>query len=155
MSDRAVRFVIPLRLQHERKRNVPLREKGGAIKTVRRVDVPEAAEWKAMARIFAIEAMAGRLPFDEPVGVDLLFYRARPKSTRKQVMYPMTRPDRSNYLKLAEDALNGVCYTDDALICDGRTAKLFGDPERVEVRIWPLQDDWPYDRRVKEGEQDV
>ena len=154
MSDRAVRFVIPLRLQQENKRNRPIREKGGKVKFITRVDVPEAAAFKAQARVFAISAMEGRLPFDEPLEVRIRFHRDRPQSARKYDLWPHKRPDLDNYEKLAFDAMEGVVYVDDARICLKHSAKVFVEPdgyERIEVEIEPLQDDWPYDRRVKEG----
>ena len=40
---------------------------------------------------------------------------------------PTTKPDTSNVLKTAEDALNKICYTDDSCIVSHRLGKWFGE----------------------------
>lgn len=151
--DDGVQFVIPLALQAEVKRQVPIRGKGGAVVSTRRVDKPEAAQFKAQARVFAIEAMreAGLPPYDEPVGVVIHFFRAKPKSQRKHDTWPHTRPDLDNYEKLAFDAMQGVCYVDDARICRKVSDKQFVECaalpyEHIHVQIYPLIPGYPYRR---------
>lgn len=155
--DDGVRFVIPLALQAEVKRQVPIRGRGGAVVSTRRVDKPEAAEFKAQARVFAIEAMqaAGLPPYDEPLGVEIVFYRTPPKSRRKHDHWPCTRPDLDNYEKLAFDAMQGVVYVDDARICSKTSEKRWTDCatsaapyEHIEVTVRPLQPGYPYRREA-------
>jgi Holliday junction resolvase RusA-like endonuclease len=70
---------------------------------------------------------------DGPVQLELDVYRTRPgahyradgtlspEGLRRPV--PATKPDLSNYLKLAEDALKGLAFGDDALVVEVRVAK--------------------------------
>jgi Holliday junction resolvase RusA-like endonuclease len=52
--------------------------------------------------------------------------------------YPCKKPDRSNVLKTVEDALEGICYDNDMNIVDGYTKKVYGEPEKVEIIINPV-----------------
>jgi Holliday junction resolvase RusA-like endonuclease len=54
------------------------------------------------------------------------------------VIMPMGRPDWDNYAKLVSDALNGVIYRDDAMICTAHVSKLYAPVERTEITVW-----WP------------
>jgi Holliday junction resolvase RusA-like endonuclease len=153
--ERGISFIIPLQLQAEVKRQVPIRGKGGAVVNTKRVDKPEAAEFKATARVFAMQAMqaAGLDPYDEPVGVEIAFYRQPPKGRRNQDLWPCTRPDLDNYEKLAFDAMQGVVYVDDARICLKQSGKYWTDVidaslphEHIRVRVYPLQPCYPYRR---------
>lgn len=125
-----VRFTVPGSLQHERKRHVRMG------KWQRRVDVPEAADFKTRAGAYALQAMqrAHLRPFDEPVILEATWFRPKPKSWRVFDNLPHVKPDLSNYEKLLEDAMTGIVYRDDALIVDKHTYKRFGQ-ERVEVTV--------------------
>jgi len=48
-----------------------------------------------------------------------------------------TRPDASNIVKLVEDALNGIAFTDDARISDLHVYKRYGDTPGVTVTVRP------------------
>lgn len=48
-----------------------------------------------------------------------------------------TRPDASNIVKLVEDALNGIAFTDDARISDLHVFKRYGDTPGVTVTVRP------------------
>ena len=41
----------------------------------------------------------------------------------------------SNYVKAAEDALNGIVWVDDAQVVAGQQAKAYSDVERVEIVV--------------------
>ena len=58
----------------------------------------------------------GFRPTAKPLNLTVQARRQRPKSTPKRVKYPITRPDASNYLKLIEDALNGLVWLDDSQV---------------------------------------
>ena len=45
------------------------------------------------------------------------------------------KPDCDNIAKCVLDALNGVAYDDDAQVNILITAKLYGDTDKVEVRL--------------------
>lgn len=48
---------------------------------------------------------------------------------------PIKKPDISNYLKLAEDALTGLAYVDDNLITTVVARKFYGETPRIEITI--------------------
>lgn len=69
-------------------------------------------------------------PMTGPLRVDLNFYLPRPKSAKKDVFVPITRPDIDNYVKAVFDAMNEILWKDDSQVVDLRCKKLFaaGDP---------------------------
>lgn len=80
-----------------------------------------------------------------PLGLELTFYRARPKGHhgRRGVLpsapaWPMTRPDVLKLARGVEDALTGVLWHDDAAIVVETLQKRWGEPERVEITVWAL-----------------
>lgn len=48
---------------------------------------------------------------------------------------PTSRPDGDNYLKLVQDALNGVAYKDDSQIVDSRVIKRYSDRPALQVEL--------------------
>lgn len=82
-------------------------------------------------------------PMIDGVGicVHVDFVRAVPASWSKRkradalagFVRPIGRPDLDNCIKSVTDALNGVVYADDALICVASARKLYGEIPRVEV----------------------
>ena len=71
--------------------------------------------------------------FDCEVGI-------KRKPHQKKWQYPKTKPDRSNWLKPIEDALEGIVYTNDSRIVDGRTRKIFADRNYVRIKVTTLID---------------
>jgi Holliday junction resolvase RusA-like endonuclease len=51
---------------------------------------------------------------------------------------PGSRPDLSNILKLCEDAMTSVVFTDDALVCVQYTQKAYGTSPRIVVTVKTL-----------------
>jgi Holliday junction resolvase RusA-like endonuclease len=45
------------------------------------------------------------------------------------------RPDRGNLLKLIEDVLEGVVYSDDCTVADGRVRKVWGERDETVITI--------------------
>ena len=100
---------------------------------------------KALERFF-------EKPIDEAVVVKMRFYLRRPKShygTGKNAgilkpsapRYHAQKPDTSNLIKFAEDALNGILWTDDAIIIEiiGSKAWANNSDPRTEIdvrKIW-------------------
>lgn len=83
---------------------------------------------------------------DTPLAVGMTFYLSRPKGhfgTGRNAgvlkdsaqAFPAKKPDTMKLVRAVEDALSGVLWRDDALIVDSRGVKLYGEPERVEVRV--------------------
>lgn len=98
----------------------------------------------ATLRLAAQEAMAGRLPFDCAVRLDMTaeFGISASWSKRKQAaalageVRPTKRPDLSNILKQIEDAFNAVVFRDDALIVEyGLVRKVYSQTPKLVVTV--------------------
>jgi Holliday junction resolvase RusA-like endonuclease len=81
-------------------------------------------------------------PLQGPLQVTMTFYRTRPKSARKSLLFPVTRPDLSNFQKLVEDSLNNLVWRDDSHIVTALTYKRFADGAgpRTEVLVEEVAD---------------
>jgi Holliday junction resolvase RusA-like endonuclease len=85
-------------------------------------------------------------PFDEPLRIDLLCEVAIPNSwsIKKKnaailgMIRPGTRPDLTNILKLAEDALKQVVWRDDSLVVEQRTRKIYSKQPKLVLTVTPL-----------------
>lgn len=64
---------------------------------------------------------------DEPIGMDLVFVLPRPKSVPKRLgdgrQRHVSRPDVDNLRKAVQDALEGIVYRNDSLVCESQTIK--------------------------------
>lgn len=111
-----------------------------------------AAPWKREVRAAGLEAIdaVSRRMFTGHLAVEMIFYRVRPAghygSGRNRHLlrpsaprWPGTRPDALKLARGCEDALEGVVYRDDAQIVDELLFKRYGEPARVEIRIWELK----------------
>ena len=88
-------------------------------------------------------------PFDQPLRVDVTFFFSRPKShfgTGKNAgvlkesapEWHIAKPDRDNCDKQVLDALKGVFWRDDSIVCSGEIEKKYSTNPRIEVTITPL-----------------
>jgi len=80
------------------------------------------------------DAVAGKFyPFTRgtPLRLEATFYRARPKSTKKSVVFPVSRPDWDNYAKLLMDALEKFAYENDSQIVTAIIKKRFVSAEPI------------------------
>ena len=117
-------------------------------------DNPKAKSWQRDIASAAVEAMTGPLGL-EPVlldcalSLDIRFYFARPrghfgtgrnsdKLKPSAPPYPTVRPDVTKLVRAVEDALTGVLWRDDSLVITQLAAKLYGEPERAVIRIYPI-----------------
>ena len=66
--------------------------------------------------------------------VGVVFFLKRPQTVKRE--FPSVRPDLSNYVKVIEDALNGVVWEDDGQIIDLFLSKRYDDWERVRLQVW-------------------
>ena len=84
------------------------------------------------------EAVLGEKMF-WPAGVAVkmkaTFYRYKPKSTPRKVLFPTVKPDLANYFALLCDALEKFIYDNDSQITDARILKRYGTPPRIELEI--------------------
>jgi Holliday junction resolvase RusA-like endonuclease len=53
--------------------------------------------------------------------------------------YPTGRPDRGKLLRCVEDALQGIIYCDDALICGGPVNKRYGPVPGAQIWLYRLE----------------
>ena len=74
-----------------------------------------------------------------PLKVNLAFYITKPPSVSKKRIYPVTRPDIDNYVKLVCDALNQYLFEDDSQIVELHATKAYGNPPRIDIEIEEVQ----------------
>jgi Holliday junction resolvase RusA-like endonuclease len=91
-------------------------------------------------KTYFILGMRSKNVFKDPIEVELIFHVQRAKNPAYHCRdYPARTPDLSNYIKLAEDAGNGIVWRDDAiivkLVAEKRYAK---ESPCIEVIVKPL-----------------
>ena len=117
-----------------------------AAKTKRgvRMYTPAATKtYEQAVQAAAVPAMAGRAPLTGPLELTLRVVMPVPASwslKRKAAALaglelPAKKPDLDNILKAICDGLNGVAWTDDALVVDATVRKRYGAEPGVCVRI--------------------
>jgi len=72
-----------------------------------------------------------------PLKMDVIFYLRRPKSVK--LKYPDKRPDLDNYVKAIGDALEGICYLDDAQVVTSCASKMYAPTGRIVVKFTALK----------------
>jgi len=70
-----------------------------------------------------------------PLKLTAVFYREKPKSASKKVIFPVTRPDLDQYIKLLLDACQKYIFPDDAAIVSIEAHKRFGSPPRIMLKL--------------------
>ncbi len=108
----------------------------------RMYDVPKVSVYKKLVSWEAKSQYKGEL-LTEPLVVEMKFYRSIQKKgsvktkqdKRDGIIRPTSVPDVSNYVKLIEDALNGIVYKDDSQIVRLVAEKYYSDNPRTEVNI--------------------
>jgi len=85
-------------------------------------------------------------PVTDAIGMEVVIYRARPKGHHGKrgllpsaPPFPGTKPDLTKVIRGIEDACKGIVFADDSLICEHKTRKAWGSPERTEVRFYRLE----------------
>ena len=82
-------------------------------------------------------------PLEGALSIKIKVFRKIPTSFSKKklqnaltsLLRPFQRPDGSNYLKLVEDACNGIFWHDDAQLVDIQISKFYAKNPRTEVEI--------------------
>jgi len=70
-----------------------------------------------------------------PLKVKVIFYKLKPKSTSKKILFPVTRPDLDGHIRLLLDACQKYVFPDDAAVVTIEARKRFGSPPRIELII--------------------
>lgn len=78
-------------------------------------------------REFADRHFKGAFSEQEPVSFRIVVYRSKPKSKPKKVVFPLSKPDLDNYIKLVSDSLNKIIYSDDSAIVHVEGWKVYGE----------------------------
>lgn len=102
---------------------------------------------EAFVKLMAVQAMAGRLPIEEPVALMVHLTVAIPASWSKRrrqaaaggEAFPAGKPDLDNLVKLVSDALNSVVVRDDAQIVRLVAEKAYGTQAGTLITVQPLQ----------------
>jgi Holliday junction resolvase RusA-like endonuclease len=98
----------------------------------------EAVQHAAEATLATLTPEAQKLyPLSGPVRLDAWFTMPKPTSApRTRTTYPTTRPDMSHLVRAVEDALTAAgVWTDDKLVVDGRSCKVFPDEEERSLHV--------------------
>lgn len=102
--------------------------------------------YEGMIRSAAMDAIGNKPPFEDPVEFVMRAIFPVPASwsgkKRDRAMTgeikPGKKPDLDNIAKAWNDALNGVVYRDDALICRMTLDKRYGPQALVVVTVRPI-----------------
>jgi Holliday junction resolvase RusA-like endonuclease len=102
----------------------------------------ERAQWQIRAQYNQKEPLTG------PLWAEFIFHIPVPTSVSKVkrlqmlngMIFPATRPDRTNYLKFIEDCLNGIVIDDDAQIVDGPIRKIYGEHPKTVIKLMPMNE---------------
>jgi Holliday junction resolvase RusA-like endonuclease len=107
---------------------------------------PKAMHWRERVAQEAARAMVGRPLLRDALAVEFRFYVPRPKGhfgakglRPSAPAYPTSAPDLLKRARNVEDAMTGLVYANDAQITEEVLSKEYGEPERVEITVMPLE----------------
>lgn len=107
---------------------------------------PKAMKWRERVAQEAARIMNGRPLLRGALEVEFAFFTPRPKGHfgRKGLLpsapaWPTIAPDLLKRARNVEDAMTGLVYANDAQITRELLSKEYGEPERVEIFIRPLE----------------
>lgn len=140
-----IRFIVPaVPVAQPRQRHRVVTSGGRAFATNYVPKTDPVHSFKAAVQVAAL-AVYSDAPLDGPIGMDLVFVFPRKQHVPKKLgtgrQRHTVKPDRDNCEKSVQDALNGLTYRDDCLICEGRTEKwraAADEQPHVEVSIYCL-----------------
>ena len=100
---------------------------------------------EAWVRACAVQ-QCGQPVLSGPLRVDLTFLVPIPRSWPKKrvaalsagLVFPTSKPDLDNIVKLYCDALNGILWSDDAQLVDVSARKRYGEAPGAWIRVWEL-----------------
>ena len=82
--------------------------------------------WKLQIQILARQAFCGNAPLEAvPISLSVKFLLPRPVSKKlpEDRSWYLSKPDLDNLVKAIKDALTGIVWKDDALVCRELTSK--------------------------------
>lgn len=96
-----------------------------------------------------VQDQAPEVPLNCPIDLNVTFYMPRPQghygTGKKQFFlkdnapeWHTSRGDLDNQIKFCTDALNGIFYKDDALICSIVAKKIYSENPRTEIILTTL-----------------
>ena len=105
-------------------------------------------DWRGDVKRFASEAFNGEQLLNAPLSVTMSFIMPRPKYHYRSngaikpnaPVVHYIRPDLLKMTRAVEDALTGVIWTDDALICSESMSKRYGDKPGCHVVIRKMEE---------------
>lgn len=107
----------------------------------------QTVSYENLVKLVAVEALAGRPPFDCPVAmhvrvrVEPAASSSRPARARmlSGETPPAKKPDLDNCIKALMDGLNGVGFRDDVLVVELTASKVYAATPGVDVVLTPYQ----------------
>lgn len=115
----------------------------------------KVGKWRKHVDRIAHEEYSGPL-FDGALKVTFIFYRPRPachynstgglSKEGRENPFPTSAPDTTKLVRATEDALQGLCWANDAIIVRQEAWKEYGYPPRVEITIEELIVPEPYEQ---------
>lgn len=80
-------------------------------------------------------------PWTGPIGLEVTFYVARPKSVRRAL--PEVKPDGDKLLRATADALTGILFVDDGQVTDWIARKRYATAEEpcgAWIEVWRVSE---------------
>jgi len=101
------------------------------------------ATYRESVRLFAKLAMGSSKPLRGPVALNITAqyqYTTKMSNERKNsVLWKTTRADLDNCIKEVADALNTICFVDDAQVASIIAQKVWGPESLVRIQITELE----------------
>lgn len=139
-----IAFIVPGQARPEAKRQRRFRGKDGTLQMGARTDLPDRADWKAVVRHAAAQAMGDDLPFEGPLTLIVTIMRPKPPSWPKRAckrnLWPWAwwkKPDTDNLTKPIKDAISRVVWLDDAQVVREVIEKIHSEQDLTVVRVIP------------------
>lgn len=103
----------------------------------------KTTQYEEIIKWHAIREMENKVPFDVAVVIAVIFYFSPPKSwprkKKKEVIsnnsFHIVKPDVDNLLKSVKDALNGIVYIDDKLVCQAIVSKQYSEVPSIHILV--------------------
>jgi len=125
------------------KQSVQFTKKGFAYQPTEIVQREKNLSWDIKS-----QTPLGHIPFDGPIGSELLFVFPIPSGWSKKkveelaegkVFYHAVKPDlHDNLCKMVFDCMEGIVFVNDSRNCKLSSQKIIGEIPRIEIKIYEL-----------------